>query len=295
LRDAASTQLIGEEAVAAGLEGEYEEGNYDGADDDDDDDDDENVTDATPWGIEEVVFQSNEDGKGVQAFVNGEEVPLMDNEELHAHYVEMKRSRPYTSEKSPEAEYETDLHVCREMHELKDKAMVLANLLPNVPLRRGFLLWRFIESNEQAVRYIGSIAIGGKKGERSWEDLIRDRACRRALVLGLVGRALKEWVFDELWFGCLGEESQALEEADMDFLDDNDDGTYARLMVFVLYDTEQAHRLHAHPGASGRLRQSSFSRGGESRFFPKEAIDAEGEGKGHAPTQQAPTAIMERR
>lgn len=55
--------------------------------------------------------------------------------------------------------------------------------------------------NEQLVRYIGCIAQGGGNGEGDWTILLTDQKCRQALVLGVIGRALKEHVFNHLYFG----------------------------------------------------------------------------------------------
>ena len=63
--------------------------------------------------------------------------------------------------------------------------------------------------NEQLVRYVGCIAQGGIKGEEDWKDLLTDQKCRQALVLGVLGRALKEHVFNHL---CFGGSEQLLDE-----------------------------------------------------------------------------------
>jgi hypothetical protein len=43
--------------------------------------------------------------------------------------------------------------------------------------------------------------MGGPTGEQGWVTLLADTTCRQALVLGIIGRALKENVFNELYFG----------------------------------------------------------------------------------------------
>ncbi|KXT15697.1 hypothetical protein AC579_116 [Pseudocercospora musae] len=66
--------------------------------------------------------------------------------------------------------------------------------------------------NAQLVRYIGCLAIGGSKGEAGWQELVSDQACRKALVVGIVGRALKEHVFGSLWFGATADQLKQLED-----------------------------------------------------------------------------------
>jgi hypothetical protein len=66
--------------------------------------------------------------------------------------------------------------------------------------------------NAQLVRYIGCLAQGGPKREESWRELLTQPECRVALIVGIVGTALKEHVFSELWFGGTDEEIRALEE-----------------------------------------------------------------------------------
>ena len=60
-------------------------------------------------------------------------------------------------------------------------------------------------------RYIGCLAQGGKENVAGWRKLLADTTCRRALVIGILGRALKEHVFDELYFGATAELREKLE------------------------------------------------------------------------------------
>lgn len=55
--------------------------------------------------------------------------------------------------------------------------------------------------NAESIRYIGCIALGGNRFTHSWRELIADSACREALVLGIIGKVLKEHVFSALYFG----------------------------------------------------------------------------------------------
>lgn len=65
--------------------------------------------------------------------------------------------------------------------------------------------------NAQLVRYIGCLAQGGPKREESWRELLSQPECRVALVVGIIGTALKEHVFSELWFGGTDEQIEELE------------------------------------------------------------------------------------
>jgi hypothetical protein len=64
----------------------------------------------------------------------------------------------------------------------------------------------------QLVRYIGCLAQGGPNREQSWQELLANPECRVALVVGIIGTALKEHVFSELWFGGTDEQVEELEK-----------------------------------------------------------------------------------
>jgi hypothetical protein len=66
--------------------------------------------------------------------------------------------------------------------------------------------------NAKLVRYIGFLAQGGANGLHSWEELLTDEEGLTALVVGIVGHALKEHVFSSLWFGGTPEEIDLLEK-----------------------------------------------------------------------------------
>lgn len=113
-----------------------------------------------------------------------------------------------------------DTWVCDEFHKLRSAVKDFADHFP-VPKTSGRdvprqqVLTEFLKaSNEQTVRYIGCLALGGQNGEDSWNDLLSDSECRKALVLGIIGRALKESIFSELWFGA--DEAQRKELSDLE-------------------------------------------------------------------------------
>lgn len=55
-------------------------------------------------------------------------------------------------------------------------------------------------ANKQLIRYLGRLAIGDGTGEKAWFDLLTVAETRQALVVGILGQALKEHVFGALFF-----------------------------------------------------------------------------------------------
>ena len=110
-----------------------------------------------------------------------------------------------------------DNEVCRRVHELRAivvdtaQSLVYAN---NGTVRKERCLEDLCGDvrNAQLVRYIGCLAQGGPKREESWRELLIDPECRVALVVGIIGTALKEHVFSELWFGGTDEQIEELEK-----------------------------------------------------------------------------------
>ncbi|KXT05222.1 hypothetical protein AC578_8417 [Pseudocercospora eumusae] len=107
-----------------------------------------------------------------------------------------------------------DRERCIEMQEIVRALDALAqDVPPAAPTFFRDLLAK--AENAQLVRYIGCLAIGGAKGEAGWEELVSDQACRKALVVGIVGRALKEHVFGSLWFGATADQLKQLEDMEV--------------------------------------------------------------------------------
>lgn len=50
----------------------------------------------------------------------------------------------------------------------------------------------------QLLSYIGCLALAGPKGVQSWHELLEDKEPLQALIVGIVGAALKEHLFSEL-------------------------------------------------------------------------------------------------
>lgn len=64
----------------------------------------------------------------------------------------------------------------------------------------------------ETARYVGLLAMGGPEGQSGWEVLLGDADGRRAVVAGVVGRALKEHVFGPLWFGASEAQERELDD-----------------------------------------------------------------------------------
>ena len=112
----------------------------------------------------------------------------------------------------------TDDQVCQQMDDLRSAVQDLAKTCPSLPVRnkQNVLRQLLTEENERLVRYIGCLVIGGKNGEQDWIELLADTTCRQALVSGILGRALKENVFNELFFGGDGRLVKALGELEQE-------------------------------------------------------------------------------
>lgn len=77
------------------------------------------------------------------------------------------------------------------------------------------LVW----DNRHLIHYLGCLAIAGKHGVRSWKKLLTEQETRSSLVVGMIGRALKEHVFTDLWFGASPEEKGTLHQLEMERAD----------------------------------------------------------------------------
>ncbi len=91
-----------------------------------------------------------------------------------------------------------------------------------------------VEMNLQTVRFIGCIAQSGRTHIHGWRDLLTDRACREAIVVGIIGRVLKEYVFGVPFFGATEEFLNELAEGDE--AQEHLDGKCGRAEVVVLID-----------------------------------------------------------
>jgi len=114
------------------------------------------------------------------------------------------------------SEAHQDLEVCRRVHKLRAEIIDFAQayvveIKQNKHQPSVQVLCSNVE-NAKLVRYIGFLAQGGANGLHSWEELLTDEEGLTALVVGIVGHALKEHVFSSLWFGGTPEEIDLLEK-----------------------------------------------------------------------------------
>ena len=104
----------------------------------------------------------------------------------------------------PSKSADPDTRICEDINNLRSMAWDFADSFPAVsaPQQPHVLDNLFKRQNDQLVRYIGCLAMGGKDGMEGWRALLADTDCCKALVFGIVGRAMKEKVFSELYFGA---------------------------------------------------------------------------------------------
>ena len=97
-----------------------------------------------------------------------------------------------------------DEEICSRLNDVLSAALNFAKSLPPVLIsRRSEVLSSLLKpENAQLVRYIGCLVLGGKDFTESWRAILADTTCRSALVFGIIGRSLKEYVFSELYFGA---------------------------------------------------------------------------------------------
>lgn len=113
-------------------------------------------------------------------------------------------------------ETQRDDEVCRRVHKLRARVVDFATEFVydnNTTLRKEGCLEGLCGDirNAQLVRYIGCLAQGGPDREESWRELLIHPECRIALVVGILGTALKEHVFSALWFSGTDEQIEELE------------------------------------------------------------------------------------
>ncbi|KAK3683168.1 hypothetical protein LTR37_020481 [Vermiconidia calcicola] len=107
-----------------------------------------------------------------------------------------------------------DENICLTMEGLKERITAFAKSFPAVPTNHKHEVVKqlLLQENAHLVRYIGCLAQGGNNGPNSWRTLLGDTTCRHAIVVGIVGRALKEHVFGKLYFGARAEFLEELHE-----------------------------------------------------------------------------------
>ncbi|KAI5367752.1 hypothetical protein Slin15195_G028850 [Septoria linicola] len=122
-------------------------------------------------------------------------------------------------EKSPKAGHENngkDEWLLTGIEELKGKLHALAEQVPDVVRNKSNYVDRLLdENNEELVRYIGCLCLGSTKA--NWNDMLTDSKARKAIVVGVVARALKEHVFGDYLFGADNDFRKELEDLDRTF------------------------------------------------------------------------------
>lgn len=100
---------------------------------------------------------------------------------------------------------ERDNRVCDAFHHVRELIWRFAgDLLHDIDpeqTNKTINVWLQDVNFAPTFRYVGMLALGGPSGRLGWDKMMADGQCLQALILGVVGRALKEHVFGELWFG----------------------------------------------------------------------------------------------
>ena len=115
-----------------------------------------------------------------------------------------------------------DESVCAYMQDVRSNIISVTDLFEPMAQQgtAEFMEALLTPHNERLVRYVGCIAMGGPKGENGWHELFQDSDCMKGLVFGVIGRALKEHVFDALWFGASEAQEKKLLEWEIDHVQD---------------------------------------------------------------------------
>jgi len=153
--------------------------------------------------------------------------------------------------------------VCQRLNDLKAKVFAFADSFP--PAREDIdpLDALLVPGNQHLVRYIGYLALGGNSGEQSWRETLSNLTCRHALVSGVIGRALKEHVFDELCYGAAPEFVESLSKQEEEFV--QQDGASACCLQGVAY-------ADLAPGFYRTKKRANTTGKNESRYLSESAL-----------------------
>ena len=95
-----------------------------------------------------------------------------------------------------------DLTVCQTMDTLKQMIQQYAEDFADLPAASDPLSHLLQPQHAETISYVGCLALGGPDGTDSWKELLQSSGTRKALIIGVIARALKEHVFGALWFGA---------------------------------------------------------------------------------------------
>lgn len=114
-------------------------------------------------------------------------------------------------------EAQRDDEVCRRIHDLRARTVDFAQGFVGDSkriIREKQCLDDLCKDvkNSHLLRYIGCLAQAGPNYQESWRQTLIDPECRVALVVGIIGTALKEHVFSDLWFGGTDEQKEELQK-----------------------------------------------------------------------------------
>jgi hypothetical protein len=76
------------------------------------------------------------------------------------------------------------------------------------------------ELTNELVRYAGLIATGGPAAAAGWEEIFLTAELRTALAAGVIWQALKQHIFESLWFGASEEQLKIMEQGEFDMKSD---------------------------------------------------------------------------
>ncbi|GAB1741747.1 hypothetical protein NU219Hw_g7157t1 [Hortaea werneckii] len=112
-----------------------------------------------------------------------------------------------------------DLTVCQTLDTLKEMIQQYAEGLSALPAASDPLSHLLQPQHAEAIRYVGCLALGGPDGTDSWKQLLQNSGTHKALIFGMIARALKEHVFGALWFGATPQQERELNRIQEDLLD----------------------------------------------------------------------------
>ncbi|RMZ32951.1 hypothetical protein D0859_02907 [Hortaea werneckii] len=95
----------------------------------------------------------------------------------------------------------------------------------------------------ETIRYVGCLALGGPDGTDSWKQLLQSSGTHKALIFGVVARALKEHVFGALWFGATPQQERELNKTQEDLLDKDGRDTSLYQPTVLKIDKEAQNQL----------------------------------------------------